>query len=76
MADYPVVTNIRKRKRRRRQDKPPINARLVLDDHVKGDIGIVSEDLFRDLFPVFGQGMEPMKFARMSLTAGNRVSWY
>ncbi|KUI66280.1 Peroxisomal biogenesis factor 6 [Cytospora mali] len=41
----------RKRKRRRRQDKPAIAARLVLDDHVKGDIGILSEDLFADLFP-------------------------
>ncbi|KAI0020161.1 hypothetical protein F4780DRAFT_381771 [Xylariomycetidae sp. FL0641] len=41
----------RRRKRRRRQDKPPISARLVLDDHVKGDVGIVSDDLFVDLFP-------------------------
>lgn len=41
----------RKRKRRRRQDKPAIAARLVLDDHVKGDIGILSEDLVADLFP-------------------------
>ncbi|KAF3769043.1 nucleotide binding protein [Cryphonectria parasitica EP155] len=41
----------RKRKRRRRQDKPPVVARLVLDDHVKGDVGILSQDLFADLFP-------------------------
>ncbi|KAI8632313.1 peroxisomal biogenesis factor 6 [Xylariaceae sp. FL1651] len=41
----------RKRRRRRRQDKPPISARLVLDDHVKGDVGILSDDLFADLFP-------------------------
>ncbi|CAJ2501677.1 Uu.00g045300.m01.CDS01 [Anthostomella pinea] len=41
----------RKRRRRRRQDKPSISARLVLDDHVKGDIGILSDDLFADLFP-------------------------
>ncbi|ROW11083.1 hypothetical protein VMCG_01107 [Cytospora schulzeri] len=41
----------RKRKRRRRQDKPAIAARLVLDDHVKGDVGILSEDLVADLFP-------------------------
>ncbi|TGJ79891.1 hypothetical protein E0Z10_g8872 [Xylaria hypoxylon] len=39
------------RRRRRRQDKPPISARLVLDDHVKGDVGILSDDLFADLFP-------------------------
>ncbi|KAH6660159.1 hypothetical protein BKA67DRAFT_547064 [Truncatella angustata] len=41
----------RKRRRRRRQDKPSITARLVLDDHVKGDVGILSDDLFADLFP-------------------------
>jgi peroxin-6 len=41
----------RKRPRRRRQDKPALAARLVLDDHVKSDVGIVSEDLFADLCP-------------------------
>ncbi len=56
MAEQPGYINSRKRKRRRRQDKPAINARLVLDDHVKGDVGILSEDLFKDLFPTFGQG--------------------
>jgi peroxin-6 len=45
----------RKRKRRR-QDKSSITARLVLDDHVKGDVGILSEDLFADLFPAEGNG--------------------
>lgn len=45
----------RKRKRRR-QDKPAITARLVLDDHVKGDVGIMSEDLFAELFPAIAQG--------------------
>ncbi|KAI1176915.1 peroxisomal biogenesis factor 6 [Nemania sp. FL0916] len=42
---------IARRRRRRRQDKPPVSARLVLDDHVKGDVGILSDDLFADLFP-------------------------
>jgi peroxin-6 len=46
----------RKRKRRR-QDKSAITARLVLDDHVKGDVGILSEDLFADLFSAVAQGM-------------------
>ncbi|KAF2964291.1 hypothetical protein GQX73_g9266 [Xylaria multiplex] len=41
----------RTQRRRRRQDKPPITARLILDDHVKGDVGILSDDLFADLFP-------------------------
>ncbi|UQC80511.1 peroxisomal biogenesis factor 6 [Colletotrichum lupini] len=41
-----------RRARRRRQDKPAISARLILDDHnVRGDVGIISEDLFADLFP-------------------------
>jgi peroxin-6 len=46
-----MATPHRKRRRRRRQDKPSISARLVLDDHVKGDVGILSDDLFADLFP-------------------------
>ncbi|KAK0751556.1 peroxisomal biogenesis factor 6 [Schizothecium vesticola] len=37
--------------RRRRQDKAALTARLVLDEHVKTDVGIISEDLFADLFP-------------------------
>ncbi|KAI1734409.1 peroxisomal biogenesis factor 6 [Xylaria scruposa] len=45
----------RRQRRRRRHDKPPISARLVLDDHVKGDVGILSDDLFADLFPQLQQ---------------------
>jgi peroxin-6 len=41
----------RKRRRRRRLDKPAISARLLLDDRIKGEVGILSEDLFDDLFP-------------------------
>lgn len=37
--------------RRRRADKPAITSRLILDDHIKSDIGILSDDLFTDLFP-------------------------
>ncbi|KAG5976208.1 peroxisomal assembly protein [Claviceps digitariae] len=37
--------------RRRRQDKPPIAARLILDDSIKGDVGIASEDIIADLLP-------------------------
>ncbi|WQF78208.1 Putative AAA+ ATPase domain, ATPase, AAA-type, core [Colletotrichum destructivum] len=48
----PSPARRKRRSRRRRQDKPAITARLVLDDHdVRGDVGIVSEDLFIDLFP-------------------------
>ncbi|KAK6864959.1 peroxisomal biogenesis factor 6 [Apiospora arundinis] len=48
--EYPLAPP-RRRQRRRRQDKPSITARLVLDEEVKGDVGIVSDDLFADLFP-------------------------
>ena len=41
----------RKRRRRRRQDRLPISAHLLLDERLKEDIGILSEDLFSDLFP-------------------------
>lgn len=41
----------RQRARRRRQDKPAVSGKLVLDDGIKGDVGFVSEDLFHELFP-------------------------
>ncbi|CAI6278680.1 unnamed protein product [Periconia digitata] len=44
----------RKRRRRRRLDRPPISARLLLDDRLKGEEGLLSEDLFADLFPWAG----------------------
>lgn len=56
MDEHGSIPNSRKRKRRR-QDKSAISARLVLDDHVKGDVGILSEDLFADLFPALAQGL-------------------
>ena len=57
MAMEERAPNLQNRKRkRRRQDKAPISGRLVLDDHVKGDVGILSEDLFSDLFPAAAQG--------------------
>ncbi|EMD62976.1 hypothetical protein GGP41_005012 [Bipolaris sorokiniana] len=43
--------NPRKRRRRRRLDRPPVSARLLLDDRIKGEVGVLSEDLFNDLFP-------------------------
>jgi peroxin-6 len=55
MVDSISLPHHRKRKRRR-QDKSSITARLVLDDHVKGDVGILSEDLYADLFPGINQG--------------------
>ncbi|KAG9238254.1 hypothetical protein BJ875DRAFT_63061 [Amylocarpus encephaloides] len=54
MAEHIPISAHRKRKRRR-QDKSSITARLVLDDHVRGDVGILSEDLYADLFPAASQ---------------------
>jgi peroxin-6 len=51
VADIAAAGQRKGRRRRRRADKPAISARLVLDDHVKSDVGILSEDLFADLFP-------------------------
>ncbi|OAA71325.1 peroxisomal biogenesis factor 6 [Cordyceps fumosorosea ARSEF 2679] len=45
----------RRKIRRRRADKPAITSRLILDDHIKSDVGILSADLFADLFPHFGE---------------------
>jgi peroxin-6 len=43
----------KRRRRRRRLDRPPLSARLLLDDDMKGEVGVLSEDLFADLFPGF-----------------------
>ncbi|KAK6436964.1 peroxisomal assembly protein [Oleoguttula sp. CCFEE 5521] len=40
-----------KRKRRRRDDKPALSARLVLDSSIKGELGVASEDILLELFP-------------------------
>ncbi|KAF2109509.1 hypothetical protein BDV96DRAFT_502590 [Lophiotrema nucula] len=41
----------KRRRRRRRLDRPAISARLLLDDRMKGEVGVLSRDLFADLFP-------------------------
>ncbi|KFY87360.1 hypothetical protein V500_07005 [Pseudogymnoascus sp. VKM F-4518 (FW-2643)] len=55
IIQHTPIANRRKRKRRRRQDKSAVFARLVLDEHVRGDVGIVSEDLYNELFPSHDQ---------------------
>ncbi|KAL5611602.1 uncharacterized protein BROUX77_001758 [Berkeleyomyces rouxiae] len=47
---------IRDRRRRRKDGKPPVSARLVLPDHIKNDIGSISADLFAELFPQAKRG--------------------
>lgn len=51
MAYDEPIAGTRKRKRRRREDKPAISARLYLDSNLKGEVGVLSEDLVNDLFP-------------------------
>jgi peroxin-6 len=41
----------RKGIRGRLRSRPPISARLVLDNHLRGDVAILSDDLVTDLFP-------------------------
>lgn len=46
----PIDHRKRRRRRRRRADRPAISARLILDEHSKGDVGTLSPDLCSDLF--------------------------
>lgn len=48
--DYPTQGTL-KRKRRRREDKPALSARLYLDSSLKGELGVVSEDILQELYP-------------------------
>lgn len=57
MAVDAVFNQRRRRRRRRRQDKPAISARLLPDDRLKGEVGVLSDDLFSDLFPAATAGM-------------------
>lgn len=41
----------RKATRRRLRNRAPISARIVLDQHFRGDVGVLSDDLVTDLFP-------------------------
>lgn len=43
--------NHRKRKRRRGDSRPALSAHLFFDSRLKGDVGLLSEDLFSELFP-------------------------
>lgn len=47
--DYPTSGTLKRK--RRREDKPALSARLYLDSSVKGELGVVSEDLLQHLYP-------------------------
>ena len=55
-----------KRKRRRREDKPAISARLYLDSNLKGEIGVLSEDLVQDLYPGYRNAGDPKLYAALT----------
>lgn len=59
VSDGAPVVSHKRRNRRRRQDKPAITARLVLDDRTKGDVGFLSDDLFADLFRISQMVSQP-----------------
>jgi len=63
-------SNPRKRKRRRGTEKPAIHAQLIFEDRLKGDIGLVSEDIFADLFP-----SHPPRQGIKQRVANNRI-WH
>lgn len=51
MEDTNVSLEHRKKQRRRRRaDRSPLSAKLVLEDHGEGDIGLISAELFAELF--------------------------
>lgn len=70
MAVDAVFNQRRRRRRRRRQDKPAISARLLPDERLKGEVGLLSEDLFHDLFPAAARssGMPQLMPPCVSLT--------
>jgi peroxin-6 len=71
----------RKRRRRRRLDRPAISARLLLDDGVKGEQGVLSEDLFTDLFPWASQDGNHVQYVAItpwqprSVVVSQSVPW-
>ncbi|KAL1864947.1 hypothetical protein VTK73DRAFT_5593 [Phialemonium thermophilum] len=59
-SDVVAAEHKKTRQRRRKRDKSAIAARLILDDHVKSDVGILSDDLFVEIFPhLRNEGNEP-----------------
>jgi peroxin-6 len=48
-----AVSARRKRRgiRARLRSRPPLSARIVLDNHLRGDVALLSDDLVSGLFP-------------------------
>ncbi|KAL9051391.1 MAG: hypothetical protein Q9162_006045 [Coniocarpon cinnabarinum] len=49
----------RKRKRRQGSGRPPVNTQLVLDARLKGDVGVIADELFSTLFPWLSRDESP-----------------
>ncbi|KAI4160360.1 MAG: hypothetical protein LQ342_005771 [Letrouitia transgressa] len=47
----PVMDHPKKRRRRRKLDRPPVTSNLLSDQQLRGEVGILSADLFDHLFP-------------------------
>ncbi|KAF2874928.1 peroxisomal biogenesis factor 6 [Massariosphaeria phaeospora] len=58
-----------RKRRRRRLDRPAISARLLLDDRIEGEAGVLSEDLFADLFSSSAQQTDTAAAARVHYVA-------
>ena len=56
----------RKRKRRRGPERPPLPTQLVLDTRLKGDFGILSEDLYDSLFHATNREQDQIHYVAIS----------
>lgn len=59
MENHQTTLYHRKKRRRRRPDRPAISGWLVLEEQLKDDVGILSEDLYTELFPGSQTGLGP-----------------
>ncbi|BDD63491.1 peroxisomal assembly protein [Monascus purpureus] len=50
-SNQPKQRGRRRAGRRRQRNRAPISARLVIDHHLRGNVGVLSDDLVADLFP-------------------------
>ncbi|KAL9607925.1 MAG: hypothetical protein Q9167_007214 [Letrouitia subvulpina] len=50
-AHAPVMDHPKKRRRRRKVDRPPVISNLICDQQLRGEVGILSANLFDHLFP-------------------------
>ncbi|KAH8694089.1 putative peroxisome biosynthesis protein (PAS8/Peroxin-6) [Talaromyces proteolyticus] len=50
-TDTVTAVSLRRRRRARLRSRPAISARIVLDNHLRGDLAVLSDDLVTDLFP-------------------------